>query len=132
MVRAGIGLPALMQLEGHANIQTTMVYVQVTPLEVYQQYARCCPAQTAGPWDVIVNPSRRALRNTLCLPIQACCRIRQRPGLSSVNSLEFYWQTRKWTPYATCSRVAIYVIVLRLDVHVRSVQLSRSPSRDHR
>ena len=29
-----------MQLMGHAQIQTTMVYVQVTPLEVYQQYAR--------------------------------------------------------------------------------------------
>jgi integrase/recombinase XerD len=40
MVRAGISLPALMQLMGHAQIQTTMVYVQVTPLEVYQQYAR--------------------------------------------------------------------------------------------
>ena len=25
---------------GHAQIQTTLVYVQVTPLEVYQQYAR--------------------------------------------------------------------------------------------
>jgi integrase/recombinase XerD len=40
MVRAGVCLPALMQLMGHAQIQTTMVYVQVTPLEVYQQYAR--------------------------------------------------------------------------------------------
>ncbi|HEY7336863.1 MAG TPA: tyrosine-type recombinase/integrase [Bryobacteraceae bacterium] len=40
MVRAGISLPALMRLMGHAQIQTTMVYVQVTPLEVYQQYAR--------------------------------------------------------------------------------------------
>jgi site-specific recombinase XerD len=39
MVRAGVSLP-LMQLMGHAQIQTTMVYVQVTPLEVYQQYAR--------------------------------------------------------------------------------------------
>jgi site-specific recombinase XerD len=29
-----------MQLMGHAQIQTTMVYVQVTPLDVYQQYAR--------------------------------------------------------------------------------------------
>jgi site-specific recombinase XerD len=29
-----------MQLMGHAHIQTTMVYVQVTPLEVYQQYAQ--------------------------------------------------------------------------------------------
>jgi len=40
MVRAGVSLPALMQLMGHANIQTTLVYMQVTPLEVYQQYAR--------------------------------------------------------------------------------------------
>jgi hypothetical protein len=40
MVRAGVSLPALMQLMGHAQIQTTMVYVRVTPLEVYQQYAR--------------------------------------------------------------------------------------------
>jgi len=29
-----------MQLMGHARIQTTMVYVEVTPLEVYQQYAK--------------------------------------------------------------------------------------------
>jgi site-specific recombinase XerD len=40
MVRAGVSLPALMQLMGHARIQTTMVYVEVTPLEVYQQYAK--------------------------------------------------------------------------------------------
>jgi len=40
MVRAGVSLPALMQLMGHAQIQTTLVYMQVTPLEVYQQYAR--------------------------------------------------------------------------------------------
>jgi site-specific recombinase XerD len=40
MVRAGISLPALLHLMGHTNIQTTMVYVEVTPLEVYQQYAR--------------------------------------------------------------------------------------------
>jgi site-specific recombinase XerD len=40
MVRAGVSLPALMQLMGRAQIQTTLVYVQVTPLEVYQQYAR--------------------------------------------------------------------------------------------
>lgn len=40
MLRAGVSLPALMQLMGHAHIQTTLVYVQVTPLEVYQQYAR--------------------------------------------------------------------------------------------
>ena len=40
MVRAGISLPALMQLMGHAQIQTTLVYIHVTPQDVYQQYAR--------------------------------------------------------------------------------------------
>lgn len=40
MVRAGVSLPALMQLLGHAGIQTTLIYVQVTPQEVYLQYAR--------------------------------------------------------------------------------------------
>ena len=40
MVRAGVSLPARMRLMGHAHIQTTLVYVHVTPLEVYQQYAR--------------------------------------------------------------------------------------------
>ncbi len=40
MVRAGVSLPALMRLMGHARIDTTMVYVEVTPLEVYQQYAK--------------------------------------------------------------------------------------------
>jgi integrase len=40
MVRAGVSLPALMQLMGHAHIQTTMLYVQVTPQDVYLQYAR--------------------------------------------------------------------------------------------
>jgi integrase/recombinase XerD len=40
MVRAGVSLPALMQLMGHARIETTMVYVEVTPLEVYQQYPK--------------------------------------------------------------------------------------------
>jgi site-specific recombinase XerD len=40
MIRAGISLPALMQLMGHAQIQTTLVYVQVTPQDVWEQYAR--------------------------------------------------------------------------------------------
>jgi integrase len=39
MVRAGISLPALMQLMGHADIQTTLHYVQVSPQDVYLQYA---------------------------------------------------------------------------------------------
>jgi len=40
MVRAGISLPALMKLMGHADIQTTLHYVQVSPHDVYLQYAR--------------------------------------------------------------------------------------------
>ena len=40
MIRAGINLPALMQLMRHAQIQTTMVYVRITPQDVYQQYVR--------------------------------------------------------------------------------------------
>jgi integrase len=40
MLHAGVSLPALMQLMGHADIQTTLLYVQVTPQEVYLQYAR--------------------------------------------------------------------------------------------
>jgi integrase len=40
MIRAGMSLPALMQLMGHADIQTTLLYVQITPQDVYEQYAR--------------------------------------------------------------------------------------------
>ena len=40
MIRAGISLPALMQLMGHAQIQTTPIYVQLTSQDVYRQYAR--------------------------------------------------------------------------------------------
>jgi integrase/recombinase XerD len=40
VVRAGMSLPALMQLMGHAAIQTTLHYVQITPQDVYLQYAR--------------------------------------------------------------------------------------------
>jgi integrase/recombinase XerD len=40
MIRAGMSLPALMQLMGHSDIQTTLLYVQVTPQDVYLQYAR--------------------------------------------------------------------------------------------
>jgi integrase len=40
MVRAGMSLPALMQLMGHADIETTMRYVKVSPQDVYLQYAR--------------------------------------------------------------------------------------------
>jgi site-specific recombinase XerD len=40
MLRSGVSLPALMHLMGHAYIQTTLIYIQITPLDVYQQYAR--------------------------------------------------------------------------------------------
>ena len=40
MVRAGMSLPALMQLMGHADIQTTLQYVRITPQDVYLEYAR--------------------------------------------------------------------------------------------
>jgi integrase len=40
MVRAGISLPALMQLMGHSDIETTLHYVKVSPQDVYLQYAR--------------------------------------------------------------------------------------------
>jgi len=40
MVRAGMSLPALMQLMGHAEIETTLRYVHVTPQEVYDEYTR--------------------------------------------------------------------------------------------
>ena len=49
MVRAGVSLPALMQLMGHADIQTTMLYVQVTPQEVYLEYARAVAKRTRLP-----------------------------------------------------------------------------------
>jgi site-specific recombinase XerD len=40
MIRGGVSLPALMQLMGHSEIQTTLLYVNVTPQDVYLQYAR--------------------------------------------------------------------------------------------
>jgi site-specific recombinase XerD len=40
MVRAGVSLPALMQLMGHAQIHTTMRYVQLSPQDVWREYAR--------------------------------------------------------------------------------------------
>jgi len=40
MVRAGISLPALMHLMGHAQIHTTMLYVQLAPQDVWREFAR--------------------------------------------------------------------------------------------
>jgi len=40
MVRAGVSLPALQQLMGHSHIQTTMLYVQLSPQDVWREFAR--------------------------------------------------------------------------------------------
>ncbi len=40
MVRAGISLPALMHLMGHAQIHTTMLYVALAPQDVWREFAR--------------------------------------------------------------------------------------------
>lgn len=40
MVRAGISLPALMHLMGHSHIHTTMLYVQLSPQDVWNQFHR--------------------------------------------------------------------------------------------
>jgi integrase len=40
MARAGISLPALMKLMGHANIQTTMLYVELSPRDVFEEFQR--------------------------------------------------------------------------------------------
>jgi len=54
MIRAGMSLPALMHLMGHSDIQTTLLYVQVTPQDVYQQYARAV-AQHLRPLPVTAS-----------------------------------------------------------------------------
>jgi len=54
MIRAGISLPALMQLMGHADIQTTLIYMQITPQDVYLEYARAM-AQHIHPLPVTAS-----------------------------------------------------------------------------
>ena len=54
MIRAGMSLPALMKLMGHSDIQTTLLYVQVTPQDVYLQYARAV-AQHIRPLPVTAS-----------------------------------------------------------------------------
>ena len=46
MVRAGISLPALQHLMGHAHIHTTMLYVQLAPQDVWNEYARAVQNRT--------------------------------------------------------------------------------------
>lgn len=54
MIRAGVSLPALRRLMGHANIETTLLYIQISPRDVYEEYARAVakqatPARIAQP-----------------------------------------------------------------------------------
>jgi integrase/recombinase XerD len=52
MVRAGMSLPALMQLMGHAYMSTTLRYIHVTPQDVYLEYthavAKCIRTLTGN------------------------------------------------------------------------------------
>lgn len=40
MIRAGVSLPALMRLMGHAHVHTTLLYIQLTPQDVFAEYTR--------------------------------------------------------------------------------------------
>ncbi len=46
MVRAGMSLPALQHLMGHSQIQTTLLYVQLAPQDVWREYARALQQRT--------------------------------------------------------------------------------------
>ena len=46
MVRDGISIPALQHLMGHSRIQTTMLYVQLAPQDVWREYARAVANRT--------------------------------------------------------------------------------------
>jgi site-specific recombinase XerD len=46
MVRDGISLPALQRLMGHAQIHTTMLYVQLAPQDVWREYRRAIEKRT--------------------------------------------------------------------------------------
>jgi integrase/recombinase XerD len=49
MVRDGISLPALQHLMGHAQIRTTMLYVQLAPQDVWREYRRAIAKRSR--WD---------------------------------------------------------------------------------
>ena len=40
MIRAGVSVPALMRLMGHSQIHTTMLYVELSPQDVWREYHR--------------------------------------------------------------------------------------------
>ena len=61
---------------GHADIETTLRYVQVTPQDVYLQYARAV-AQCIRPLprnSLVKRPRRPPLQHPLASRLRACCR----------------------------------------------------------
>jgi site-specific recombinase XerD len=52
MIRAGVSIPALMRLMGHAHIHTTLLYIQHTPQDVFAEYARAV-AQMIRPPEMV-------------------------------------------------------------------------------
>jgi integrase/recombinase XerD len=46
MIRCGISLPALMHLMGHSRITTTMLYVRLSPEDVWREYRRAIRNKT--------------------------------------------------------------------------------------
>jgi integrase/recombinase XerD len=48
-VRAGVSLPALQRLMGHAHIHTTMMYIHLSPQDVFAEYARAVERITREP-----------------------------------------------------------------------------------
>jgi integrase/recombinase XerD len=52
MVRAGVSLPALMHLLGHAHVQTTLRYVSLTPADVWREFERAVQRKIPNPADL--------------------------------------------------------------------------------
>lgn len=46
MIRAGDSVPALMRLMGHSQIHTTMLYVELSPQDVWREYHRALEKQS--------------------------------------------------------------------------------------
>jgi integrase/recombinase XerD len=70
MVHAGISLPALMNLMGHAAISTTMIYVQISPRDVIEQYARAA-ARRLQPVPPVQSSDRGFLLPAIRCPLSS-------------------------------------------------------------
>jgi hypothetical protein len=65
MLRAGVSLPALMRLMGHSDIQTMLLHVQVTPQDVYLEYARAVASLGAALNPETIRHYRGTVRSFL-------------------------------------------------------------------